>query len=274
VIFLGHCPDNVGLVARISGFFAKHGISLLHLEEHTEQERFFIRIETDKTEALDTLRNTFQQVAAEISMEFQFYHPEQKTRIALFCSQSLHCQLELLSRQLSGAINTDIVCIISNSRSTQEIAKKFSIPFFYTPTRPENQNHEKHQLEILQDFDIDLIVLGRYMKVLSKYFLDQCNFPIINIHHSFLPSFIGGRPYEMAFDRGVKIVGATAHFVTADLDEGPIISQNVLPVSHSFSAEDMKHAGANIEKLVFSEAIEKFTERKIIEWGGRTIVFQ
>lgn len=274
MIFLGHCPDNVGLVAKICKFFAERGINITNLEEHTEASRFFIRIEAQGLEEERMLPSAFEQISDEINMVFCFFDSRKKTKIALFCSGTLHCPLEILSRQLSGTLHTEIAYIISNKSSIEGIAKMFSIPFFYTATQNDSFKHEVRQLEILKNAPVDLIALARYMKVLSKDFLTKVSVPVINIHHSFLPSFVGGRPYEMAYKRGVKIIGATAHFVTQALDEGPIISQDVLPVGHSFSIEEMKRSGANIEKSVFAEAVQKFSEHKIIEWKGRTIVFR
>jgi formyltetrahydrofolate deformylase len=275
MIFLGHCPDNVGLVAKICKFFAERGINITNLEEHTEARRFFIRIEAQGLEEEERmLPSAFEQISDEINMVFCFFDSRKKTKIALFCSGTLHCPLEILSRQLSGTLHTEIAYIISNKPSIERIAKMFSIRFFYTATQNGSFAHEVRQLEILKNAPVDLIALARYMKVLSNDFLIKVSVPVINIHHSFLPSFVGGRPYEMAYKRGVKIIGATAHFVTQALDEGPIISQDVLPVGHSFSIEEMKRSGANIEKSVFAEAVQKFSEHKIIEWQGRTIVFR
>lgn len=271
MILLGHCPDTVGLVAKISGFFANHGVNITTLEEHTEQGRFFIRVATEKNTPLSLLED-FLPLANEIQMEIEFFGNQNQMKLLLFCSGTFHCPLEVISRCLSSSLFVDIVGIVSNKEAFADIAKKMEIPFFYTPVDA-SATHEKKQLEIIDQLQPDLIALGRYMRVLSSYFLEKCEAPLLNIHHSFLPSFVGGNPYEMAFERGVKIVGATAHFVTEGLDEGPIIAQDVLPIGHALSAEEMKRAGANIEKLVFADAIEKFSQRKIIEYKGRTIVF-
>jgi formyltetrahydrofolate deformylase len=274
MIFLGSCKDSVGIVAKISGFFAEHNENILHLEEHTEDDRFFIRIETDCCGSRQVLEKAFAPLAKELAIDFTFYDRAKNIKLALFCSGTLHCPLELISRQLSGALPIEIQCIISNSKAIEETAKKLQIPFHFTKTAKESFAHEKEQFEILRQYDIDLITLARYMKILSADFIEQVKTPIINIHHSFLPSFIGGRPYEMAYERGVKMVGATAHFVTKDLDEGPIIAQGVLPVDHTYSVERMKREGENIEKLVFAQAISKFANRKILLADGRTVVFR
>lgn len=275
MIFLGHCPDTVGLVATICKFFAERRLNITNLEEHTEASRFFIRIEAQGLEEVkQMLPSAFERIGDEINMAFSFFDSRKKTKIALFCSGTLHCPLEILSRQLCSTLHTEIAYIISNESAMERIAEMFSIPFFYTPTHKGSFAHEDRQLKVLKNTPVDLIALARYMKVLSRDLLIQVSVPVINIHHSFLPSFVGGRPYEMAYKRGVKIIGATAHFVTQALDEGPIISQDVLPVGHSFSIEEMKRSGANIEKAVFAEAVQKFSEHKIIEWEGRTIVFR
>lgn len=274
MILLGHCPDSVGLLALVCNFFAERGLNIVNLEEHTENERFFIRLVTDNARPLNEVAAAFAPLGQKMAMEYAFYEDETKSRVALFCSESLHCPLEVLSRQLSRALKVEVIGIVSNARAIEPVAAKAGIPFVYTPTQPQSFAHEAEQLATLKTWQPDLVALGRYMKILSAAFIETADLPIINIHHSFLPSFIGGKPYEMAYARGVKIVGATAHFVTEKLDEGPIIAQGVLPVSHSLSVEEMKQSGAHIEKAVFAEAIEKFSERKILEWQGRTVVFQ
>lgn len=279
MIFLGHCPDQLGLVARISTFFTKKNINILKLEEHAENGRFFIRVEGEEHCDIVKLEKGFEKMAKEIEMDFEFYEKRKKISVALFCSKTLHCPLEIISRQLSKDLNISIEYIVSNSNAIQKTAKKLEIPFFYTSTKnTEDEDshprlHEEEQLKILEEYPVDLVILGRYMKVISSDFLQKYTKPIINIHHSFLPSFIGANPYEMAYERGVKIIGATSHFVTKDLDEGPIIAQDILPVGHSLSVEELKRVGANIEKNVFAKAVEKYADHKIIEWEGRTVVF-
>ena len=243
------------------------------MEEHVEQEQFFIRLEIKDGEK-EILEQEFATIAQELKMEFSFFNDNEKVRIALFCSDTLHCPFEVLMQSVSNAIPIEIVCIISNANNFQPIAEKFKIPFFFTSTQKGNFSHEIEHLKILKNFKIDLIALGRYMKIISEDFLQKVETPVINIHHSFLPSFIGGKPYEMAFERGVKLIGATSHFVTKDLDEGPIIAQDVTHIQHNHNIETMKSMGATIEKTVFITALKKFAEHKIIEFNGRTVVFQ
>ncbi len=276
MIFLGHCTDKVGLIAKITNFFATEELNILQLEQHTERGRFFIRIEGEEqgsSQVVGTWNEKFKSIASELNMTCKFYQPKKRLKVVLFSSKTLPCPLEIIARQLSGDLNIDIQCIISNQKTIEGISERFDIPFYYLPTSNGQNGHEEKQLQFVRAFDADLIVLARYMKVLSEDFLHQSPCPIINIHHSFLPSFIGGDPYEQAYNRGVKLIGATAHFVTKDLDEGPIIVQNVVPVHHEYSVSELKKVGADIEKQVLALAVRKFSEHKIIEWEGRTIVF-
>ena len=272
MIFLGHCPDAVGLLARLCGYFAFEGINITDLEEHTEQGRFFLRCVGDHADDLPAVQNRFAPLGEELQMEYAFFPQQQKARVLLFCSQSLHCPLEVLARQQTGALNVEVVALVSDHGAADEIAEQYEIPFFHTPVA-DDCGHETRQLALVEQYQPDIIALGRYMRILSPEFLSAVPCPVINIHHSFLPSFVGGRPYEMAYERGVKMVGATAHFVSEELDAGPIIAQSTLPVNHSASVTEMKRSGAHIEKAVFAEALEKFSEHKILEYGGRTVVF-
>ncbi|MBF0428067.1 MAG: formyltetrahydrofolate deformylase [Magnetococcales bacterium] len=276
IIFLGYCPDGIGLVARVTRFFASEQFNILDLAQHTERGHFFIRIEGQEVatrQNLQSWREKFHPIARELKMEFAFHQPEERLRVVMFCSKTLSCPLEVISRQLSGDLKIDLQAIVSNHLDIAPIAEKLHIPFHYTPTTGEPHEHETVQLEILKQTNPDLIVLARYMKILSAQFLTNTHIPIINIHHSFLPSFIGTNPYEQAYQRGVKLIGATAHFVIPELDAGPIICQDVVRVNHRFSVADMKQLGADIEKQTLASALRKFTERKIIQWQGRTIVF-
>ncbi len=276
MIFLAHCPDKVGLIAQVTNFFAEENLNILQLEQHTERKRFFIRIEGEEmnpSQPITSWERKFKLLGEELEMEYKFHEPQERIKIAIFCSKTLPCPLEILARQLSGNMHIDIQCVISNHRTIEGIAERLDVPFYYIATPNDNKSYEAKQLQLVKAFNVDLIVLARYMKVLSEHFLKQAPAPIINIHHSFLPSFAGGNPYGEAYDRGVKLIGATAHFVTKDLDEGPIINQNVMPVDHEYSVEELKKTGANIEKQVFAQAVQKFSEHKIIEWEGRTVVF-
>ncbi|GAB0057728.1 Formyltetrahydrofolate deformylase [Candidatus Magnetaquicoccaceae bacterium FCR-1] len=276
IIFLGHCPDRVGLDARITGFFADELFNILDLSQHSERGRFFIRIEGSEEgspQSIQTWTEKFFPIARELDMAYSFHDPLERLRVVMFCSKTLPCPLEVLSRWLSGEMRIDLRAVVSNHLAIEPIIRKLDLPFYHTPTTGDASLFEPMQIRIIEQHSPDLIVLARYMKILSPHFLGEVRTPIINIHHSFLPSFIGNDPYEQAYRRGVKLIGATAHFVTCDLDEGPIIHQDVVRIGHQFSVPDMKQVGADIEKQVLASALRKFTERKIIQWEGRTVVF-
>ena len=274
MIFLATCSDRVGLIAEISGFFSAHKVNILQLEEHTERGRFFIRIEGQHQEnvSCEDWQQRFEALGKNLEMAFGFFDSKAKVKVVLFCSKTLHCPLEIISRQYSKALNIDIQGMISNHRQIQKIAQRFDIPLHVISIK-KGWEHEDEQLSQIHQYNPDLIILARYMKVISDNFLQKVTCPIINIHHSFLPSFIGSDPYKQAYARGVKLIGATAHFVTKDLDEGPIIDQAVESVNHQYSLKELKKTGANIEKQVLARAVQKFSEHKIIEWEGRTVVF-
>ncbi|MBF0614336.1 MAG: formyltetrahydrofolate deformylase [Magnetococcales bacterium] len=276
IIFLGQCKDQVGLDARITGFFAGELFNILDLAQHSERGHFFIRIEgceEGERQAIQTWTEKFFPIARELDMEYSFHDPLERPRVVLFCSKTLACPLEIISRWMSGDLRIDLRAVVSNHLEIEPVMTKLGIPFHYVPTTGDSKLFEKKQLEIIEQCDPDLVVLARYMKILSAEFLAEARIPIINIHHSFLPSFIGNNPYEQAYRRGVKLIGATAHFVTSALDEGPIIVQDVVRIGHQFSVLDMKQVGADIEKQVLASALRKFIEHKIIDWQGRTIVF-
>ncbi|MBF0270569.1 MAG: formyltetrahydrofolate deformylase [Magnetococcales bacterium] len=276
IIFLGHCPDQVGLDARITGFFAGELFNILDLSQHSERGRFFIRIEGSEEgerQSIQTWTEKFFPIARELDMEYSFHDPMERPRVVMLCSKTLSCPLEIISRWLSGDLRIDLRAVISNHLDIDPVVRKLDIPFHHVPTREKTVDFEQHQLRILDRYSPDLVVLARYMKILSGSFLEEARVPILNIHHSFLPSFIGNDPYEQAYLRGVKLIGATAHFVTRELDEGPIIHQDVVRIGHQFSVSDMKQVGADIEKQVLASALRKFIERKIIQWQGRTVVF-
>ncbi|MBF0293635.1 MAG: formyltetrahydrofolate deformylase [Magnetococcales bacterium] len=276
IVFLCHSPDRVGLVARITNFFANENFNILDLAQHTEHGRFFMRIvgrEESARQEIRTWQAKFRPVAAELDMEYAFHDPMERPGVVMFCSKTLPCPMEIISRHLSNDLNISLLAIISNHLEIAPIAEQLEIPFHHIPTVGDTHAFENRQLELLQLLQPDLVVLARYMKILSEEFLRRISAPIINIHHSFLPSFIGNDPYEQAYRRGVKLIGATAHFVTRELDEGPIIIQDVTRVNHRFSIADMKQLGADIEKQVLASAVRKFTEHKVMQWQGRTIVF-
>ncbi|MBF0132043.1 MAG: formyltetrahydrofolate deformylase [Magnetococcales bacterium] len=276
IIFVGHCPDRVGLVACITHFFASENFNILDLAQHSEQGRFFMRVEgkgEGYSQSIQDWKRKFYPVAKGLEMEYTFHTLSDRLRVIMFCSKTLPCPLEIISRVLSNDLPIELLAVISNHMNIAPIVKQLNIPFYYTQTEGETSHFEEEQLGIIQKLKPDMVVLARYMRIMSDHLLQLLAIPVINIHHSFLPSFIGKNPYEQAYQRGVKLIGATAHFVTKDLDEGPIISQDVVQIDHRFSVSDMKQLGADIEKQVLATALRKFSERKVIQWKGRTIVF-
>ncbi|MBF0309188.1 MAG: formyltetrahydrofolate deformylase [Magnetococcales bacterium] len=276
LVFLGSCPDRVGLIAAVSGFFAMARVNIVKLEQHVERGRFFIRVEGQSLELHQSLADwnaAFAGLGRTLDMTWQFFDPQVSCRVALLASKTLSCPMEVLTGQYDGSLPVSVSCLISNHSDLAEVASRFRLPFYHIPALTGSRDHEAEQLRVLANHEVDVVVLARYMRILSGDFLRELNKPVINIHHSFLPSFAGSDPYGQAFARGVKLIGATAHFVTEKLDEGPIIAQDIHPVHHGYSVEEMKRSGAHIEKSVLAGALRKFAEHKIIEWNGRTVVF-
>jgi len=273
-----YCPDRAGIVARISEFLFANKLNIINLEQHSENGIFFTRI---KWEDIENWKNEaeFQKDFASICDEFQgqvFVHFFARVQTCgLFVSRELHALAEILTKvELGDYENIQIPFIISNSRNAEKLANYYNIPFYYTPTKKDSFAHEEKQLEIIAKYSPDFIGLARYMKILSADFINQVGCPIINIHHSFLPSFVGARPYEMAYERGVKLIGATSHFVIPELDQGPIIEQDVARIRSGYSILKMKKQGADIEKKVFARALAKVFEHKVLVYENRTVVFE
>ncbi len=275
-----HCPDRKGLVSTVTEFIFKNDGNILYLDQHvdTEHEAFFMRVEWDLANFAipgDKIGEYFQTLIADkYDMQWNLYFSDEVLRMAIFVSKLPHCLNDILSRVQSKEWNVEVPVIISNHPDLEPTAKTFGIDFHLTENVKENKEQaEKKQLEILEHYNVDIIVLARYMQILSPEFVS--NFPnkIINIHHSFLPAFPGARPYHSAYERGVKIIGATSHYVTAELDAGPIIEQNVVRVSHRDDIEDLKRKGQDLEKLVLSQAVWYHIKRKILVYGNRTFIF-
>ncbi|MBI4232596.1 formyltetrahydrofolate deformylase [Candidatus Peregrinibacteria bacterium] len=270
------CPDKVGIVRAVTDFLFRHGANITYLEQHIEDEQFFMRIEW---QVLDydvsdesTFMQIFESVRQEFDMEIKTDFCVEKKRLALFCSKELHCIVDVLGRIETRELEVEVPCIISNYRDAHSIAEKFSVPFYYLPAK---NDYEYQQLALMREHRVDLIGLARYMKILSSEFIsDIGSNRIINVHHSFLPSFVGANPYEEAYQRGVKLIGATAHFVIPELDQGPIIEQNVKRISHSYDVPNLKLLGREIEREVFFFAIRKFCENKLVKYRNRVIVFE
>ena len=274
------CPDRKGLVAAVTDFIFEHGGNILYLDQHVDAEEgiFFMRVEWDMREFLphdrEVIRQIFQTVADQYEMNWEIYYSDYVPRMALFVSKGSHCLYDILSRYQSGEWRVEIPLIISNHPTLAYLGEKFDIPFHVIPVDSQNKaDAEARQLELLSTHQVDFIVLARYMQILSGEFVAEYPNRIINIHHSFLPAFAGARPYHQALNRGVKIIGATSHYVTADLDAGPIIEQDVMHVSHRDSVDDLIRKGKDIEKLVLSRAIRYRLNNRILVYGNKTVVF-
>lgn len=278
IVFLIQCPDQKGLVAGITGFFAKRQYNILHCQQYTDvqQGQYFMRVKLEDEVGLDrtTLEQQFNDFAKTLSLIWSVHYSEQPYRVALLVTRASHCPYDLLLRELEGELKCEIPLIIGNHNDLAGMAKQFDKPFYHLPITKETKPQQEAQINaLLTEFDIDLVVMARYMQILSEQFVEQHAGRVINIHHGFLPAFQGAKPYHQAYDRGVKIIGATSHYATADLDEGPIIEQDVERVMHDNSPEDLVMIGKDIERLVLARAVKAHIEHRIIISGRRTIVF-
>ncbi len=271
------CPDRKGLVAGISEFLYGHGANILHADQHQEGALFLMRIEWDLDGfaiPMSEFRHRFEPLAHKFGMQWRIADSDSRRNMAIFVSRYDHCLADLLYRHRSGELDCDIPLIISNHPETESIAGFYGIPFHLVAVNPESKlDTEAKQIELLQKHGVDFIVLARYMQVLSSGFVSRYSDRIINIHHSFLPAFHGAKPYHRAFDRGVKLIGATAHYVTDILDEGPIIEQDVIRVSHRDALEDLIQKGRDLEKIVLSRAVRWHLENRVLVHGNKTVVF-
>jgi formyltetrahydrofolate deformylase len=280
ITILIHCADQKGIIAAVTNFILNVEGNIVYIDQHVDREQnvFFMRLEcelTNKNSNVTAIKNVFEQsIAADFDMEWEIYTKEQKPKMALFVSKYDHCLFDILGRFSAGELNVEIPLIISNHEDLKPIAERFKIPFFYIPFTKENKEEgEKQQIEILQKYEIDFVVLARYMQIITPNLISLYENKIINIHHSFLPAFPGAKPYHSAFKRGVKIIGATSHYVTAALDEGPIIEQDIARVSHINSVEDFIMKGRDLERIVLARAIKLHAERKTMVYGNKTVVF-
>ncbi|MBN1116700.1 MAG: formyltetrahydrofolate deformylase [Bacteroidales bacterium] len=279
-IILMNCDDNTGIIQNVTEFIDNNRGNIIDLEEHVDREekQFFMRIEWEIENFLiprDKIGEFFAtQIAAKYGMTWNLYFSDEKPRMAIFVSKMSHCLFDLLSRVQSGEWDIAVPVIISNHNECEPIAKGFGIPYHVFPITKENKaEQEAKEIEVLKKFKVSFIVLARYMQVISDDFIQQFPNKIINIHHSFLPAFPGAKPYHSAYKRGVKIIGATSHYVTADLDEGPIITQNVAHITHKDSVEDLIRKGGDLEKIVLSKGVYKHIQRRTLVYNNRTIVF-
>lgn len=276
-ILLIDCPDKKGLVAAVADFLYQNNANILHADQHQDNEQglFLMRVEWDLDKvslSVEEFRRQFSRIADQFQMRWRLELSSLRPRLAIFVSQYDHCIVDLLYRQQSGELACDIAAIISNHRTAERIAEFYRIPFHYLPVTDKAET-ERQQLEILKKSGIDLIVLARYMQVLSPEFVAQYPQRIINVHHSFLPAFKGAKPYHRAFERGVKLIGATSHYVTTQLDEGPIIEQDVMRVSHRDQLEDLIQKGRDLEKVVLSRAVRWHIDHRILVYQSKTVVF-
>ncbi|SHJ24206.1 formyltetrahydrofolate deformylase [Pseudozobellia thermophila] len=275
-----HCNDQSGIINAVTGYIHKNRGNVVYLDQHVDKETdvFFMRIESDfenEEFSIESFKKGFQkELADRYNMVWSIHQAVPKPKMALFVSKYNHCLYDLLSRFNSGELEVDIPFIISNHIDLQPIAQQFGIPFHHIPvTKQSKAEAEDAQLELLREHQIDFIVLARYMQIVSPKIID--NFPnkIINIHHSFLPAFAGAKPYHAAYKRGVKIIGATSHYVTEELDAGPIIEQDVTTVSHTHSIKDFIAKGRDLEKIVLARAVKLHVQRKTMVYNNKTVIF-
>jgi len=273
------CPDRRGIVAAMAQVLYGHGVNILDSDQHTDlvASIFFQRLRVDLSEMQvdrSGLERAIQEVADRLGMTWRIAYAEQKPKVAIFVSKQDHCLYDLLLRHRAGELQGDIALIISNHGAARPIAENFGIDFHLFPiTKETKRSQEESELELLESSQIDLVVMARYMQILSAEFLESFSGSVINIHHSFLPAFMGGRPYHQAFERGVKLIGATAHYATKDLDEGPIIEQDVVRTSHRDSVSDLVRKGRDVERVVLSKAVRWHLDGRIVRYGNKTVVF-
>jgi formyltetrahydrofolate deformylase len=270
------CPDRPGLIAAVSGFLAEAGLNILDADQHSSDEgRFFMRMAFDavpEAERADIYERFAREIAARFEMEHRFAESSLRKRLAIMVSREDHCLSDLLWRWRSGELGAEVVAVISNHPDHAEQVAALGLPFHHVPVEPGGKEAaERRALELLEG--VDLLVLARYMQVLSPAFLTALGAPAINIHHSFLPAFVGADPYRRAHERGVKLIGATAHYVTEQLDAGPIIDQDVTRVSHRDEVEDLMRIGRDIERLVLARAVKAHIDDRVLLDGPRTVVF-
>jgi len=278
-ILLISCPDRKGLVAAIADFLYRHGANILHADQHQDNEQglFFMRVEWDLQDfdlEAGAFRERFRPVAERLEMTWRLEYSTEPASVAIFVSRYQHCLVDLLYRHRIGELACRIPLIISNHPDAQPVAEFYGIPFRHVPVTAENKAAaEKCQRELLKDQGVELVVLARYMQVLSADFVARYPRRIINVHHSFLPAFSGARPYHAAFQRGVKLIGATSHYVTDVLDDGPIIEQDVRRISHRDQLDDLVQKGRDLERMVLSRAVRWHLEHRILCYGNKTVVF-
>lgn len=275
-----HCPDRPGILAEVTDFITVNKGNIVYLDQYVDhvENIFFMRIEWELDCFLvpqEKIHDYFATLYAQkYAMEFRLYFSDYTPRMAIFVSKMSHCLYDLLARYSAGEWNVHVPLIISNHPDLEHVAKRFDIPFYLFPITKENKiEQEERELRLMEEYRVNFIVLARYMQVVSEQMIDTFPNRIINIHHSFLPAFVGAKPYHAAFERGVKIIGATSHYVTTHLDAGPIIEQDVVRITHKDTVQDLVNKGKDLEKIVLSRAVQKHIERKILTYKNKTVIF-
>ena len=275
-----HCPDKPGILAEVTDFITVNKGNIIYLDQYVDhvENIFFMRIEWELKDFLvpqEKIEDYFRTLYGQkYEMDFRLYFSDVKPRMAIFVSKLSHCLFDMLARYTAGEWNVEIPLIISNHPDLQHVAERFGIPFYLFPiTKETKEEQERKEMELLAKHKITFIVLARYMQVISEQMINAYPNKIINIHHSFLPAFVGAKPYHAAFQRGVKIIGATSHYVTTELDAGPIIEQDVVHITHKDSIEDLVNKGKDLEKIVLSRAVQKHIERKVLAYKNKTVIF-
>jgi formyltetrahydrofolate deformylase len=280
ITVLIHCEDQRNIIASVTNYIGSINGNIIYLDQHVDADEnvFFMRLECEFSNAnwdIESIKTNFNsQIAEKFNMSWEIYTQEYKTKLALFVSKYDHCLYDILGRYSAGELQVEIPLIISNHVDLRPVADRFGIPFYHIPfTKDNKEEGEKKQIMLLQEYKINFIVLARYMQIITPNLIALYKNKIINIHHSFLPAFPGAKPYHSAFKRGVKIIGATSHYVTAELDEGPIIEQDITRVTHSHSIEDFIVKGRDLERSVLAKAIKLHSERKTMVYNNKTVIF-
>ena len=275
-----HCPDKPGILAEVTDFITVNKGNIIYLDQYVDhvENIFFMRIEWELKDFLvpqEKIEDYFRTLYGQkYEMDFRLYFSDVKPRMAIFVSKLSHCLFDMLARYTAGEWNVEIPLIISNHPDLQHVAERFGIPFYLFPiTKETKEEQERKEMELLAKHKITFIVLARYMQVISEQMINAYPNKIINIHHSFLPAFVGAKPYHAAFQRGVKIIGATSHYVTTELDAGPIIEQDVVRITHKDAIEDLVNKGKDLEKIVLSRAVQQHIERKVLAYKNKTVIF-
>ena len=282
VILLLHCPDKKGIITDVTGFITRNSGNIVYLDQYVDRadERLFMRVEWDLDGFAIAREHIYEELIGQLggrySLDAHIYFSDEKPRMAIFVSKMSHCLYDLLARYQAGEWDVEIPCIVSNHEDMRYVADQFGIPYYVWSIKPDKSNREeveRAEIELLESKGVTFVVLARYMQLISDGMIARYPHHIINIHHSFLPAFKGAKPYHQAYERGVKIIGATSHYVTQDLDDGPIIEQDVARITHKDTPDSLVRKGRDLEKIVLSRAVTKHIERKILTYKNRTIVF-